>query len=422
MFNFKKAVLGLASLALLAGLSLTGCAPANVELELYYYKQEATDGLKKMFAEFTKENPNITIKPLIVPDDAGATLKTRSAAGNLPDIVQLQSYNQVFEYAGKGYLADLSSEPVMAKVLDSAKSAVSLNGKQYAVPMDFAGIGIIYNKKIFAQYGLTPPTTFPELQAVAATLKKNGVTPFAGLLKANWSIGHFVSLVHTSLLGAKGGNEAILKFIADMNTGTTSFGKDVAITDVTSIIDWYKSNMDSNATEMDWNEQQAAFAQEKAAMMVQGLWSYGAAITTNPDLDCGFVPFPVTANAADTKFFADVDSTFAVSAQSTPEKQAAAKKFLEWLASPAAVKMWTTDVKLTSSFKGADLSAMQTPFQDLMGSVAKLGAYPWAFSMYPNATFETAVKTSGQAYVFGQKTAADLVADIDKSWAENKAQ
>jgi len=32
------------------------------------------------------------------------------------------------------------------------------------------------------------------------------------------------------------------------------------------------------------------------------------------------------------------------------------------------------------------------------------------------------VKTSGQGYMLGQKTAADLVADVDKSWAENKAQ
>ena len=58
-------------------------------------------------------------------------------------------------------------------------------------------------------------------------------------------------------------------------------------------------------------------------MMVQGLWSYQAAIGTNPKLECGFIPFPVTSRAADAKFYADVDSTIAVSAQSTPEKKAA---------------------------------------------------------------------------------------------------
>jgi hypothetical protein len=33
--------------------------------------------------------------------------------------------------------------------------------------MDFAGIGIIYNKAIFDQYGLKAPTTYSELEEVA---------------------------------------------------------------------------------------------------------------------------------------------------------------------------------------------------------------------------------------------------------------
>jgi len=88
-----------------------------------------------------------------------------------------------------------------------------------------------------------------------------------------------------------------------------------------SIIDFYRASMDANAEEMSWNEQQAAFAGGKSAMMVQGLWSYGAAIGTNPSLDCGFVPFPVFNNAKMNKFYADVDSCFGISAQSAPDKQ-----------------------------------------------------------------------------------------------------
>jgi ABC-type glycerol-3-phosphate transport system substrate-binding protein len=97
----------------------------------------------------------------------------------------------------------MTQSAVLSKVVDSAKPAVTYNGKQYAVPMDFAGIGIIYNKKIFADNGLTPPTTYRELEKVCAALKGKGVTPFAGLLKSNWSIGHFITLVQTSLLAEK---------------------------------------------------------------------------------------------------------------------------------------------------------------------------------------------------------------------------
>jgi len=384
-------------------------------LEMYYYKQEIQAGLKSLTDAFTKENPGITISLLIVPNDAGATNAARAASGTLSEILQMQSYSTVFEYAQKGYILDLSRQPVMSKVIDSSRAAVTWNGKQWALPMDFAGIGIIYNKAIFAKYNLQPPTTYRELERVVKTLKDNGVTPFAGLLKENWSIGHFITLVHTSLLAEKG--IPVTKFINDMNAGKTSYGV-VDTKKLFSIIDFYRANMDSNAEEMSWDQQQAAFAGGKSAMMVQGLWSYGAAIGTNPSLDCGFIPFPVFNDAKMNKFYADVDSTFGLSAQASAEKQAAAKKFLEWLATPQAIRIWTAECKLTSDFKGADMSALQAPFGQLMSTVSKSGAYPWAFSMYPTAAFEDAAKNGAQAYVFKKKTADDVIADVDRIWKE----
>lgn len=396
---------------LLAVVALSGFAQ---KLELYYYKQENQEGLKKLVDAFTRENPGITFDLLIIPNDADATMAARAASGKLSEVLQMASYARVFEYAEKGYLVDLSKQPVLGKVLDSAKPAVTWNGKQWALPMDFAGIGIIYNKAIFKQYNLKPPTTYRELERVVKTLKDAGVTPFAGLLKENWSIGHFITLVHTSLLAEK--RIAVPKFIADMDAGKTTYGV-VDTKKLFAIIDFYRANMDSNAEEMSWNEQQAAFAGGKSAMMVQGLWSYVAAIGTNPALDCGFVPFPVSNTASMNKFYADVDSCFGISAQAPADKQAAAKKFLEWLGTPGAIRIWTTDYKLTVSFKGADLSALMPPFVEMMTTVGKKGAYPWAFSNYPTQVFEDAAKNGAQAYVFKKKTAAAVIADIDKMWA-----
>jgi raffinose/stachyose/melibiose transport system substrate-binding protein len=405
-----KQVLAFLVLAVLLG----GAAGAQ-KLELYYYKQENQDGLKKLVDTFVSGNPGISIDMLIIPNDADATMAARAASGKLSEILQMQSYSRVVEYAQKGYVLDLSRQPVLGKVIDSAKPAVSWQGKQWALPMDFAGIGIIYNKAVFAGYGLKAPATYRELERVVKTLRDKGVTPFAGLLKENWSIGHFITLVHTSLLAEK--KIPVDKFIADMDAGKTSYGV-VDTKKLFSIIDFYRANMDANAEEMSWNEQQAAFAGGKSAMMVQGLWSYGAAIGTNPALDCGFVPFPVFNDAKMNKFYADVDSCFGISAQASPDKQAAAMKFLAWLATPEAVRIWTTDYKLTLSFKGADLSALKPPFVELMSTVGKNGAYPWAFSMYPTAVFEDAVKNGAQAYVFKKKSAEAVIADIDRQWRE----
>ena len=386
---------------------------AKEKLSLFFYKQEIKDALKDMCDAFSKENPDITIETEMVPNDSITVLKTRLASGRAPDIIQLQSYNQVFEFAKAGYLLDISKERVISKVIKSSKAAVTYNGKVYALPMDFAGIGIIYNKKIFKKYGLQPPTTYRELRRVCSTLKKNGITPFAGLLKANWSAGHFITLLHGTLTGS---TDKTMKWINKMNSGKGSWADPVDVDTLFSIMDFYKQNMESNAVEMDWNEQQAAFASEKAAMMVQGLWSYGAAIGTNPKLDCGFIPFPATNNKRDTKFYADVDSTFAISATSSPSKIKAAKKFLDWLSTKQGIKMWTEKCKLTSTFKGADMSALDAPFNDLMSSVNKNGAYIWEFSIYPVAVFEDAAKNGAQAYFFGQESKEDVIRYIDELW------
>ncbi len=407
----KKILFAIISLALVAG----SVFAQATELEMYYYKQENQEGLKKLVAAYTAKT-GVKISLLIVPNDADATMSARAAQGKLPDILQMQTYARVWEYASKGYVLDLSKQPVLGKVVDSAKASVTYNGKQYALPMDYAGIGIIYNKDIFAKYKLKAPTTARELARVCKTLKDNGITPFAGLLAENWSAGHFITLVHTSLL--VGENKIpVDQFVADMKAGKTSYGV-VDKSKLFATLDFYRDNMDPKASEWGWNEQQAAFAQGKAAMMVQGLWSYGAAIGTNANLNCGFVPYPVFDNAKLNKMYADIDSCFGVSAQSPKDKQAAALAFLEWLATPEAQKIWIEDYKLVPAFKGANLSSMKQPFQDLLASVSANGAYPWAFASYPTTAFEDGCKNGAQQYMFKKVTGDQVIESIDSTWAK----
>ena len=54
-----------------------------------------------------------------------------------------------------------------------------------------------------------------------------------------------------------------------------------------------------------------------------------------------------------------------------------------------------------------------------MGNVGKRGAYPWAFSMYPTNVFEDGAKNGALAYVFGKKTGADVISDMDRMWQES---
>lgn len=417
----KKIVLvGLA--AMMAVTTFTGCQKKsgnsasgnNVKLELYYYKQENQEGLKNIVKAFEKANPGVKIDMLIIPNDADSAISARAAQGALPDILQMQSYSRVKEYASKGFLADLSNEESMDRVLPSSLPAVSYNGKQYAIPMDYAGIGIIYNKDIFEKCGLEAPTTYRELEKVCRVLRDNNIVPFAGLLKENWSVGHFITMIHTALLSEK--KLSADKFIANMNAGKTSYGV-VDTGKLFSILDFYRSNMNSNAHEMGGGEQQQSFAKGEAAMMVQGLWAYVDALKLNPNLNAGFIPFPVYNDAKLNQFYSDVDSTFGVSSQSSDEKKAVAIKFVNWLTSAEGQKLWMSEYKLIPPFKGVDVSAFGGPYVDLMKSVEAKGSMPWAFSQYPSDVFEDSCKNGAQQYMFQRLSASDVISKIDEQWA-----
>lgn len=422
--KMKKIGSWIVAAAALTGAVLTGCSKkqgasadssekGGVKLEMYYYKQENQEGLKNIVRAFEADNPGITVDMLIIPNDADAAMSARAAQGDLPDILQMQSYARVREYASKGYLLDLSKEEGMSRALASALPAVSWNGRQYALPMDYAGIGVIYNKAIFERLGLQPPQTYRDMERVCRTLKENGITPFAALLKENWSVGHFITMAHTALLEER--SVETDQFINDMNAGKTSYGV-VDTAKLFSLLDFYRANMADNAGEMGGGEQQQSFAKGESAMMVQGLWSYVDAKKLNANLDAGFIPFPVYNDATMNKFYADVDSTFGVSSQSSKEEQEAALKFINWLTGEKGQSLWMSEYKLIPPFKGVDVSAFGGPYVDLMKSVETKGSMPWAFSQYPTEVFEDACKNGAQQYMMQKISAQDVISTIDAQW------
>lgn len=408
---------------LVAALVTVTVASAQVELRMSLYKQEIVGEIKKLTDAFTKANPGIKINTEITPNDGGAANAAAAAAGKLPDIIQKPAYSEIFQDARNGYLVDLTKEPVLQKVSADLLDGVTYNGKVYALPMDIGSLGILYNKTLFAKYGIKTPTTYLELQKAADTLKKNGVIPFAGLLKENWSIGHFMSLLHGSMLGAQKGAAGVVSFASQMNEGKADWGQAVDLKKMFQVMDWYKANLSPNAVNNAWNEQVAEFASGKAAMVVQGQWFINPTLDAQKaggtPFDIGFMPFAWSNKAAENKFFASADSTFALSSQSTKEKQDAAKKFLAWLSTPEAIKVWTGEFKLVSTFKGANLSALPPAFGEITASITAKGSYPWEFSLAPSPTWEGAMKNGALGYMLGKATPEAIAAEINASWLAN---
>ncbi|MCK4795871.1 MAG: extracellular solute-binding protein, partial [Spirochaetes bacterium] len=330
--------------------------------------------------------------------------------GEAPDIIMLQSYSNVFEYAKGGYLLDITNNPILNNIVEQTKKSVTFNNKIYALPLDLAAIGIVYNKNIFSKLNLKPPVTFLELQNVCKVLNQNKIIPFSASIKDEWPLGHFFSMAHTTIH-----DHDLFEWIESMNKGLGSFDNH-NMREIFKVFDFYLLNSGPDSLEMDYSNQILNFSSDKYAMMVQGLWAYGAAKQINPNLNAGLFPFPFTNKPDETKLYVDTDSCLAVSSKSKHKKEALC--FLEFLTTEEGIKLIVEKCKLVPAIKGADVSSMDKPFQNFLEYVQLKQTMPWGFAMWPVSVFESSKKEM-QKYYYKQKTAKNVIESLDNLWQES---
>ena len=86
----------------------------KVELQFLQYKPEARDTFDKLIALFEQQNPNIHIVQ-DNPPDASTALKTKVAAGEVPDIIANGGDNVYATLVQAGVLADFTNAPEFEK-------------------------------------------------------------------------------------------------------------------------------------------------------------------------------------------------------------------------------------------------------------------------------------------------------------------
>ena len=120
----------------------SAAAPANdkasgkVELQFFQYKPEARDTFDQLIKKFEEQNPNIRVIQ-DNPPDASTVLKTKAAAGQIPDIIANGGDNVYAALAQSGVLADLSNAPELSKVQEAyiqILKDIAGTDKTYAIP------------------------------------------------------------------------------------------------------------------------------------------------------------------------------------------------------------------------------------------------------------------------------------------------
>ncbi|QER89548.1 ABC transporter substrate-binding protein [Streptomyces tendae] len=176
--------LGLA--AVLGGCGVGGeSSDVTLTLVAADYGNGAADSSKKYWADlvdrYESGHPGVTVDVSVYSwNDVDRKVKEMVDAGDPPDMAQIGAYA---DYASQGLLyqaGDLLSIPVQADFLSQLSTAGEVNSVQYGMPFGASTRMLFYNKELFKEAGLTPPTTWDELAECAEALKARGVTyPYA---------------------------------------------------------------------------------------------------------------------------------------------------------------------------------------------------------------------------------------------------
>ncbi|MDR0562827.1 MAG: ABC transporter substrate-binding protein [Spirochaetaceae bacterium] len=188
LFVFLTAVL---ILGVLPGLYPGGSSqPKGNAITLYGNADDlAKPYMKTAFAAWEAKTGNKIDIQGIDASNAESILLTKFTTGDIPDVFLHFGNYHLLNFRVEANFYDFSNAPWVRDVVDSVLPQAKVNGKVYGLPFWEASVsGMFYNKKIFAQYGLTPPKTHAEFEALCEKLLAAGVQPIFLPTADSWPI------------------------------------------------------------------------------------------------------------------------------------------------------------------------------------------------------------------------------------------
>lgn len=390
----------------------------QVTLKMFQFKVEIAEPLAKLAAEYEKANPGVKIQIDTVGggSDYGAALMAKFNSGDKPDIFNNGGFSDLDKWIE--HLEDLSDQPWVKDMVTVAKEPMTKDGKLYGQPLNLEGYGFLYNKDLFAQAGITElPKTLSQLDAAAQKLQAKGVTPFVNGYGEWWVLGnHFVNLPFAYQQDPNA-------FIDSLNKGTGKIQGNATFDNWVKLFDLQLKYGNKNPLQTDYKTQVTEFATGKAAMTQQGNWTQLQITQTNPNIKVGFLPMPISEDAAaNDKLPVGVPNNWVIN-KNSPNKEEA-KKFLNWMVtSDIGKKYITEEFKFIPAFTNipADEKILGPLAADIMKYSKENKTLSWNWFKFPGGEASSKkFAATMQAYVAKQKTKDQMLDEFQKTWESLK--
>ncbi|MCT9621557.1 MULTISPECIES: ABC transporter substrate-binding protein [unclassified Curtobacterium] len=174
----------------------TGSGGGKVTITYLADNAEATAATAKpLIAAFEKANPDITVKFDTKPQgtDGDNLVKTRLSTGEMADVFNYNSGSLMQALNPDNTLVDLSKESWAKDVDPQFTKVVSTDKGMYGAPFGTSfGGAVLYNKKVYADLGLSVPTTWSDFISNSEKIKDAGIAPIIQTYGDTWTSQLFV--------------------------------------------------------------------------------------------------------------------------------------------------------------------------------------------------------------------------------------
>ncbi|MFQ6015755.1 MAG: ABC transporter substrate-binding protein [Anaerolineae bacterium] len=251
------------------------------------------EGLAGMFRIYKEKYPDVEIVNATVAGGAGSVfkgvLKTRLIGGDPPDTFQLHAGLEVEGYSPEQYLEPLddiyASEGLEDVFPADLLTLLKYKDHYWGVPVNIHRSNVLwYNKTLFDQGGVTPPTTFDEFFSVAEALKAKGIAPYIMGTSGGWEGPHVLEDVLAGTCGAE-------KY-RGLWTGATPW-TDACVTDALENFKKMVSYANTDHPALDWAAAAQYIVDGRGAMYIMGDWTDGY-FTSKAFTDYGWTSPPGT--------------------------------------------------------------------------------------------------------------------------------
>ncbi|AOH43891.1 hypothetical protein BEQ56_10645 [Anaerolineaceae bacterium oral taxon 439] len=379
-------------------------------------------------ARFEEKYPDIKIDMAVVnANDLSTVTQTRLTANDIDVIdvfgfangvqpymknVDAPNWQQLIE---AGLLMDLSDLPFVQNY-DAATiaDAGSFDGKVYEVNLGRVSYsGIYYNKEMFAEKGLSAPTTWSELVDTCKAFSDDGIPCMTAGGKDGWPI--FVGAY--GLIGSVYPDQAAL--VEGLWTGSVKWNDEKSLEMWEKMKIYAQDMMEAGASGVAGDAAPGRFASGAVAMFPGGTWYAAAIEEIAPELDWGYVPFPGSDDSADNQYlFGKYDQGWSIAAK-TPNRDAAIA-YLSEFSDPENYQEFVTAVGFIPTQSTAKLDTrignevapylenFRVGYEQYWVAPKGAGQFanPWASYFKPFGTYD-------DAQTLADKAQADLQSGLD---------